>query len=80
MDSQRNNNCAECCERFVCHCLQITEEAVVKAVTRMALATVHDVRAHTGAGDGCTSCHARIRDLLERHAAYAPAPDICSVR
>lgn len=80
MDFPRHN-CEDCCERYLCHCLQVTEQAVVHAVTRLALATVHDVRAHTGAGEGCTSCHARIRDLLEEHTSYAPsAAPICSVR
>lgn len=80
MDCQRQS-CDDCPERLLCHCLQITEEMVVSAVNRMALGTVHEVRDHTGAGDGCTSCHARIREVIEQHTAYLPSPpDICSVR
>ena len=81
MDCQRNN-CDECPERFLCHCLAVTEEVVTASIARFALATIEDIRRHTGAGEGCTSCHARIRAILEAQLAYAPSasPDICSVR
>jgi bacterioferritin-associated ferredoxin len=30
------------------------------------------VRAATGAGDGCTACHRRLRRIIEGHAASCP--------
>jgi bacterioferritin-associated ferredoxin len=43
---------------------------------------VQEVRNHTGAGDGCTACHSRLREFLTVHGyASSPAlPDICSVK
>jgi bacterioferritin-associated ferredoxin len=52
----------------VCRCLKVTEETITAAI-RLGLRTVKEVRAHTGAGDGCTCCHAQIRALIEVHVA-----------
>ena len=60
------DHCTVCDGRYICHCLRITEEAVVQAVTRFALQTVDEVRVVTGAGSGCTACHYRIRQVIER--------------
>jgi bacterioferritin-associated ferredoxin len=59
----------------VCRCLQVTEAEVVAAIESLELRTLKDVRRHTGAGDGCTACHKRLRTYLERHAGCAePLP------
>jgi bacterioferritin-associated ferredoxin len=71
--------CGQCSEPYLCHCLRITEAEVVAAVTRLELRTVKDVRSHTGAGEGCTACHVRLREILERHT-YASSSPICSVK
>ncbi|HXG10870.1 MAG TPA: (2Fe-2S)-binding protein [Gemmataceae bacterium] len=68
-----------CSLRVVCHCLQVTEAAVVEAITALGLQSIKEIRSHTGAGDGCTACHGCLRDLLERYAYSSPEP-ICSVR
>ena len=60
-----------CDRRVVCHCLKVTEDAVVRTATDLGLRTVHEVRLYTGAGDGCTACHRRLCRLLE---AAAPSP------
>ncbi len=81
MDSScTRESCDGCPAEFLCHCLQVTEEAVVEAVTRFGLQTIHDVRRHTGAGDGCTACHRRIRQIVQDLAQSASSSPICSVR
>ena len=54
-----------CPLRVVCRCLQVTESEVVEAVTAHDLRSVKDICHHTGAGDGCTACHAHLRAILE---------------
>jgi bacterioferritin-associated ferredoxin len=58
-------DCEGCSGRVVCHCLQITEDVIRAAARTFELRTIKDVRQHTGAGDGCTACHRRLRQLLE---------------
>lgn len=65
-DCTFRGNCDACPSRVLCHCLQVTEEAVVEAVAVFGLTTVKEVRERTGAGDGCTACHRRVRLVLQR--------------
>lgn len=74
-----SSSCDECPGRVVCRCLHVTEEALVTALQTLELRTLREVRQHTGAGDGCTACHQRLRELLEQHA-YSPLSSICSVK
>jgi NAD(P)H-nitrite reductase large subunit len=60
--------CSGCPDRIVCRCLKVTEGTIVQAITTLGLRTVKEVRAATGAGDGCTCCHQQIRAYLEVHA------------
>ena len=53
---------------FVCHCLQVTEDAVAEAVSLFGLTTLKEIRTATGAGDGCTACHRRLRLVLRQPA------------
>jgi bacterioferritin-associated ferredoxin len=73
-----------CPGRLVCHCLQVTEEALVEVLAVLKPRTLQEVRRHTGAGDGCTACHKLLCRYLERHAQPCPSPSvalpICSVR
>jgi bacterioferritin-associated ferredoxin len=57
-----------CDRRVVCHCLNVTEDVVVRAAADLGLRTLHEVRRHTGAGDGCTACHRRLSRLLDASA------------
>ena len=59
--------CAGCPDRIVCRCLKVTEGAIVGAIVSLGLRTVADVKRATGAGDGCTCCHAQVREYLEVH-------------
>jgi NifU-like protein len=76
------DRCQDCSARLVCRCLQITEEAVVEAITTLALTTLKEVRQLTGAGDGCNACHQRLNQVLAEHAyaSSSSSPVICSVR
>jgi bacterioferritin-associated ferredoxin len=81
MDGCCSRDCGSCSDRIVCRCLQMTESVLVGALATLELRTLKDVRRETGAGDGCTACHARLRQLLEQHAyASSSAVPICSVR
>ena len=61
--------CETCPARMVCHCLQVTEDVLLRALETMHLVSVKDICRHTGAGDGCTACHRRLRKYLDqRHA------------
>ena len=42
---------------------------LVTVIETLGLRTLHEVRRHTDAGNGCTCCHAEIRDLLEKHTS-----------
>jgi bacterioferritin-associated ferredoxin len=53
---------------MVCQCLQIRVPELVEAIVSLDLRTLKEVRCHTGAGDGCTACHAEIRKYLEKAA------------
>jgi NAD(P)H-nitrite reductase large subunit len=61
------DRCVECPEQVICHCLQVTEGALLEVLQTMEVRTLADVRRCTGAGDGCTACHKRIKHLLERN-------------
>jgi NAD(P)H-nitrite reductase large subunit len=75
------NDCSSCPGRVICHCLQVTEEAVLVALETLALRTVRDVRRATGAGDGCTACHKRLEYYLQTHLDQSSSAGlICSVR
>ena len=75
-----SNSCNNCTERFACHCLGVTTDEVVQAVTTLGLRTLDELRQQTGAGDGCTACHRRLRLLIRSHAQSSSSSPICSVR
>jgi NifU-like protein len=68
----RTHSSADCSETIVCRCLGISESTVADAVAVCGLATVKDVCRETGAGSGCTACHARLRDLLRKASQAVP--------
>ena len=59
------STCQDCPIRVVCRCLQITEEVVIAAVSTGEITTLKELRQCTGAGDGCTACHATLARYLE---------------
>jgi bacterioferritin-associated ferredoxin len=55
-------------EPYLCHCLRMTEANVVETIVTLGLRSFDELRRCTAAGDGCTACHARLRECIERHA------------
>jgi NAD(P)H-nitrite reductase large subunit len=74
-DQPLPDRCTDCPGRIVCRCLQVTETALVEKITSLELRTVREVRRHTGAGEGCTCCHAEILRYLEQ---LCPARAACA--
>jgi bacterioferritin-associated ferredoxin len=66
-------------ERIVCRCLRVTECALRDVLQALPIRTLRELRQHTGAGDGCTCCHARLQALLEERN-YASSEPICSCK
>ncbi|MBI3822455.1 MAG: (2Fe-2S)-binding protein [Planctomycetes bacterium] len=65
--------CDGCADRIICRCLQVSESQVIRMITRLELRTVHDLTKYTGAGDGCTCCHAKLAEYLEKFSCEAAA-------
>lgn len=59
---------------IVCHCLQVRASRVADCVELYGLDTVPEIKAHCGAGGGCTACHRRIRDLIAAHRQTPAEP------
>jgi len=66
----RTHTDTDSADTIVCHCLQVSESTLNDAIAVCGLATVREVCRETGAGGGCTACHARLREML-RHACQA---------
>ncbi len=73
MERPFHEHCESCPDKIVCRCLQVTETQVIRMIERLELRTVRDVRQYTGAGEGCTCCHAQIECYLEKHACIEAA-------
>jgi bacterioferritin-associated ferredoxin len=58
--------------------LRVTEDVIRDAVAAFDIQTIHELRAHTGAGDGCTACHSRLEEFLEAYGRVRLAADSCS--
>ena len=72
MDRSRSQEtCADCSDKIVCRCLQVTETQVIRMIERLELRTVSDLSQYTGAGDGCTCCHAKLKEYLEKYGCAA---------
>lgn len=55
--------------RLVCHCLQVHEGRIVRAIRERRLTTVPEVQFWTRACTGCRSCRVDIEALLARERA-----------
>jgi bacterioferritin-associated ferredoxin len=67
------DECGHCPGRVICHCLQVTEDALLQVLGGEEICTLKDLRQRTGAGDGCTACHLELRQILERRFELAMA-------
>ena len=65
--------CDGCPDKVVCRCLNVSEAQVIQMIARLELRTVRDLTKMTGAGDGCTCCHAKLEEYLERFSCEAAA-------
>lgn len=68
-----HESCHHCPDKIVCRCLQVTEEQVVRMIERLELRTVRDLRKYTGAGEGCTCCHAKLEEYLDKYGCMTEA-------
>ncbi len=64
-DRCHHNSCQQCNARVVCNCLQITEEVLREAVSKLPIRSLNDLRRLTGAGDACLACQPRLQLYLE---------------
>ncbi len=60
-------------EKIICHCFNVSEEAIIKAVRLNHLKTVEDVTHFTKAGGACGRCKGEIQKILDKVNGAAPA-------
>ena len=53
-------------EKIVCHCFNVSEEAIIKAIRANHLKTVEEVTFYTKAGGGCGRCKGEIQKILDK--------------
>lgn len=53
-------------EKIVCHCFNVSEETIIKAIRANHLKTVEDVTYFTKAGGGCGRCKGEIQKILDK--------------
>ena len=75
MHSSCEGRCGDCPKQLVCHCLGITESDLLAVLDTHEINSVADLRRASGAGDGCTACHRRLAEYVQRYSI-----PICSVR
>lgn len=57
-----------CRQRYVCRCLRITESELAETIVSLRVCSFEQLRQCSEAGDGCTACHQRLREMVERYA------------
>jgi bacterioferritin-associated ferredoxin len=50
---------------MLCHCLQVRASTVQQAVAGGSICSLRQLARATGAGDGCTACHRRLKKYIE---------------
>ena len=53
-------------EKIVCHCFNVSEEAIIKAIRTNHLTTVEEVTFYTKAGGACGQCKGEIQKILDK--------------
>jgi len=59
---------------LVCHCLQVREGRIRRAIQERQLRSVKDVSYWTRACTGCRTCRAEVEELIEAEELPPPAP------
>jgi bacterioferritin-associated ferredoxin len=57
-------NCNDCPNQFLCHCLKLTASAIRDALGQERPKTLQDVMQQTGAGSGCTACQRTLKEFV----------------
>lgn len=64
-------------ENIVCHCFNVSEEAIIKAIRTNHLTTVEDVTYFTKAGGACGRCKGEIQKILDKvNSCAVPQPAV----
>lgn len=62
-------------ENIVCHCFNVSEEAIIKAIRTNHLTSVEDVTYFTKAGGACGRCKGEIQKILDKvNSCAVPQP------
>lgn len=61
-------------EKIVCHCFNVSEEAIIKAIRTNHLTSVEDVTHFTKAGGACGKCKGEIQKILDKVNSACPVP------
>ena len=61
-------------EKIVCHCFNVSEEAIIKAIRTNHLTTVEDVTHFTKAGGACGRCKGEIQKILDKVNSACEVP------
>ena len=68
-------------ERFICHCLQITEREIRGAISTGTIQSLRCVMEGTGAGTGCTACLRKIQAPLDEEESQSASPSpVCVLK
>lgn len=62
-------SCAECISGFVCTCMKVTEDELIRVIVSQGIRDLRELRNETGAGDGCMACRRRLQHYVNEHAA-----------
>lgn len=66
---------------FLCHCFQLSREAILEAIVSKDIRTLKDLQRFTGAGDGCMACLQCLEECLRNRSYPSSSSDpICSAR
>ena len=60
---------------LICKCFAVDEGKIVRAVKENGLKSLSDVIHYTKAGGGCSACHEKIEQVLEKVLAEAPCAE-----
>ncbi len=63
-------------EKIVCHCFNVSEEAIIKAIRANNLKTVEEVTFYTKAGGACGRCKGEIQKILDKVNSCAVAEPV----
>ena len=60
---------------MICKCFAVDEPKIVRAVKENGLTTLTEVIHYTKAGGGCSACHEKIEQVLEKVLAATPCAE-----